>query len=190
MPKVVWMIKPCLDVFASSLGDDDADVYETWARCIEWSRPQFDVQQGAQYNVEYPDVLVSNATVIAEYHGGVSTGIAGVWTEQAALFGFPLELLWEDGIQEEVLSRLLGVWLDGYEVSEPSTEPSSEPSGEPSAEPSTEPSDEPSSETTDDVDDTGVEVESKRGCNQSLSISEIGLVIWLSVGLLGYRRRM
>ena len=82
------------------------------------------------------------------------------------------------------LSRLLGVWLDDYEISEPSTEPSSEPS----AEPSTEPSDEPSSEPTDDVDDTG------RGRAQtwlqSIHVrSEISLVIWL-VLLLGYRRRV
>ena len=178
------------DIFASSLGDDDADVYEAYGRDIlNGLDLNFDVQQGAQYNAEYPDVLVSNATVIAEYPGGVSTGIAGVWTEQSALFGFPLELLWEDGVQEELLSRLLDVWLDDYELSEPSTEPSAEPSSEPSTEPSTEPSDEPSSETTDDVDDTGVEAGSKRGCNQSISV-EMGFVIFLSVCLLGYRRRM
>ena len=54
------------DVFAASLGDDDANVYEAYGRDILSGLDlNFDVQQGAQYNVEYPDVLVSSATVIA-----------------------------------------------------------------------------------------------------------------------------
>ena len=84
-------------------------------------------------------------------------------------------------MQEELLSRLLDVWLDDYEVAEPSAEPSSEP-----CEPSTEPSDEPSSEPTDEVDDTGVEIEPKRrfALNPCPFLRQM-LPIWLSVCLLG-----
>ena len=157
-----------IDIFASSLGDDDAAVYEAYGRDILAGLDlNFDPEKGAQYTVEYPDVLNSNATVIAEYTGGVSSGIAGVWTEQTALFGFPLELLWEPGVQKEVLSRLLSVWLDGYELSEPSSEPSSD--------------------SSDDWADTGVEAQSKRGCTQ-IGFEAAG-TIWIGLCILGLRRR-
>jgi hypothetical protein len=175
-----------MSVFASSLGDDDANVYQaTGEEVLAGIDLNFSFEQGAQYNVEYPDVIESNATVIATYSGSVSTGIAGVWTEQSALFGFPLELLWETGVQQEVLERILGVWLEGYEVSDPS-DPSSEPSTEPSGEPSTE----PDSEDTDVVDTGDGEIDKRRGCSQSNPIVD-GL-LWISMLSIfgcGYRRR-
>lgn len=171
------------NVFVSSLGDDDADVYQAVGRdLLAGMDLNFSFDQGAQYNVEYPDVLSSNATVIAEYTGSVSTGIAGVWTTQSALFGFPLELLWEEGVQQDVLGRILEVWLADYEQEEPATEPSGEPSTEPSSEPSTEPSSEDSGQL-----DTGTnEIETKRGCTQSGTTEGL---MWLSLLALGYRRR-
>ena len=179
-----------MSVFASSLGDDDANVYQaTGEEVLAGIDLNFSFEQGAQYNVEYPDVLESDATVIATYAGSVSTGIAGVWTEHSALFGFPLELLWENGVQQEVLERILGVWLEGYEVSDPS-EPSNEPSIEPSNEPSEEPSTEPASEDTDVVDTGEGENDKKRGCSQSGSVAD-GL-LWISMLSIfgrGYRSR-
>ena len=53
------------DVFATSLGNDDADVYEAFGRdVLSGLNLNFDVLQGAQYNVEYPDVLVFGATML------------------------------------------------------------------------------------------------------------------------------
>ena len=164
------------DVFASTMGNDDADVYRATGRGIlEGLTLNFDFTQGAQYNVEYPDVIDSDGTVIAEYPGGVSTGIAGVLTNQSVLFGFPLELLWEEGVQEEVLSRVLEVWLEGYELSEPSSEPAEEPSGEPSEE----------------MEDTGLEIEPKRGCSQGTSPTSTMTISLMTIvlALCGIRRR-
>ncbi len=174
------------DVFASTLGNDDADVYQAYGQDILAGVDlNFSFARGAQYNVEYPDVLSSNATVLATYEGNVSTGIAGVWTERTALFGFPLELLWVDGVQQEVLNRILSVWLEGYDINP--AEPSDEPSSEPSTEPASEPSGEPSVEDTAS-EDTGINIEPKRGCAHSAEpLSGTG---WLMLSLIALRRKI
>ena len=166
------------DVFASTMGNDDAGVYRAIGTgLLDGLTLNFDFAQGAQYNVEYPDVIDSNATVIAQYPGGVSTGVAGVLTEQSALFGFPLELLWEEGVQEALLYRILDLWLEGYELSEPSSEPSGEPS---------EPAEEPAGEPSEEVEDTGLEMEPKRGCSQGSSKMPLMAVFFAMIAL---RRR-
>lgn len=164
--------------FSSRLSDDDARTYmANGVGILSGLNMNFSFDDGAQYNVEYPDVLESSATVIAEYDSGVGTGIAAVMTDYSVLFGFPLELIVDDTVQYQVLERILGEWLTDYVIEEPSTEPSGEPSTEPSEEPSVEPS------TEEEV----IIEEKRRGCS-----SAQGSLTWawlLSLGMVWIRRR-
>ena len=144
-------------VLGASMASDDANTYMVNGEgVLSGLSMDFSFDRGAMYNVEYPDVLDSIHPVIARYDNGE---VAGILSENVALFGFPLEVIIDEGVQQGIMERLLGHFLDGYAQTEPSTEPSTEePSTEPAEEPSTE---EPSIEPSE-------EVEEKKGC-QSLN---------------------
>ena len=120
---------------------------------------------GGAYPVEYPDVLTSEADVIAQYEGGA---VAAVLGESVALFGFPLETIASEASRLEVFSRVLPLLAPDHE----------------------EPVDTGYQDTGAPTEDTGVESDKPRACGCSSATgtrSAGGWVLVLGL-LLGVRR--
>ena len=141
------------EVLGALMENDDAETYFAVGEgLLAGVNMNFSFDDGASYNVEWPDVLNSEHTVIARYD---TDGAAGIYTGAVATFGFPLETIIDDNERSELFRLLLEELLNGFEdVSEPSSEPETEP------EPSTEVATEPSTEN----EDTGTPKEVK-GCS-------------------------
>ena len=137
------------EVLGSLLDSDDAESYLANGEGILDGIPMnFSFDEGAPYNVEWPDTLDSVHAVVARYDSGA---VAGIHTGSAVVFGFPLDLIIDLDSRTQLFSILLDDLLDGFEdTPESPDEPSDEPSSEASAEPSGE--------------DTGIEV-TKEGCS-------------------------
>ena len=72
----------------------------------------FGIDDGAEYDNEYPDVLASSRPSIAEYDGG---GVAAVLGDGVAHFGIPFEAIGDAGARDEVTARVLEALLPAYE---------------------------------------------------------------------------
>ena len=71
----------------------------------------FDVSDGAPYPVEFPDVLASSRTVIAEYTTGEMAAVLG---SDVATFGFPFDTIGDPNVRTEVAGRLLSNLAPNY----------------------------------------------------------------------------
>ena len=144
------------EILGALMDSDDAESYVAeGVGALSGLRMNFSFDEGASYNVEWPDVLNSNQAVVAQYTTG---GIAGIYNGTAFVFGFPLETIIGEETRAELFGVLLGTLLTEFEdVPEPSTEPDT-------AEPSTEVSVEPSEEDEDTDNDSGVSKE-EQGCS-------------------------
>lgn len=172
----------CQDVLQATMESDDAESYlAQGSDILQGITMDFSFDNGAPYKVEYPDVITSSQTVIARYDTG---DVAGVLSNNVALFGFPLETIIESSARTTLYTNLLEHFLPDFQNTEPSTEPS-----EPSVEPSTEPS-EPDAEPTNEPDEVVAEEEdtTKRGCSSISFQTSIWMIALSFVSM--YRRQV
>jgi len=155
------------DVLGAGLGADDAGTTAaTGVGILADLDLGFAEADGAAYPVEYPDVIVSDAEVIAEYQGGA---VAAVLGDSVALFGFPLETIASEASRLEVFSRLMPLLAPDY----------------------VEPVDTGYQDTGEPGGDTGEEESKNIGCGCA-SVSSSGLAgfwVWMLGLVVGVRRK-
>lgn len=71
----------------------------------------FGLENGGPYPVEYPDVLESERVALVQYAGG---GLAGVFGDGVALFGFPFEAIGREAVRVEVAARMVELLVPDY----------------------------------------------------------------------------
>ncbi len=101
------------NVLGARMADDDAGVEEAYgADILEGITMGFSEADGAPYPIEYPDVLVSDRTVIALYD---STSPAAVYGDGVVHFGFPVESIGDEVVRTEVAARVLDALMPDWE---------------------------------------------------------------------------
>jgi uncharacterized protein (TIGR03382 family) len=76
----------------------------------------FGIADGALYDNEYPDVLATDRTVIAEYAGG---GVAASFGGGVVHMGIPFEAIGDEATRDEVAARILEALLPDYSPPQP-----------------------------------------------------------------------
>ena len=131
-------------VLGSLMDDDDAGTESALGQDIlDGLALPFDEASGAPYPVEYPDVLRSDRTVIAEYATG---GTAAVLGEGVAHFGFPIESIGDEDTRTTVAAQVLDALVPDWEAPDLTEEPTdtADPTDDPDRDPDT-----PSGDTGD-----------------------------------------
>jgi MYXO-CTERM domain-containing protein len=177
------------EVLGATMAADDAD---TWTAegvdLLAGLTLDFSEEGGAPYHNEYPDVLGSDRTVIAEYAPGQAAAILG---ERVAHFGFPVDCIGDESTREEVALRVLDALLPGWEAPD-LTEPGD--TGAPDSDPSD--PDRPGGlpEDSGQLGPKGspgesVELSKLGGCACSSTARERPSAAWFGLLLLGALRR-
>jgi len=97
------------NILGVRLGDDDAGTqWVNGQALLDGLSLDFDLDAGAPYPVEYPDVLITNHTVVATYATG---GVAAAVGDDVAVFGFPFECIGDAAVRPLVVQRILGEWI-------------------------------------------------------------------------------
>jgi hypothetical protein len=107
------------EVLGASLSADDAGTEgASGTDILTGIEMDFSEAGGAPYPNEYPDVLASDRTVIAEYAPGQTAAVLG---ERVAHFGFPVECIGDETVRVEVAARVLDALLPDWEAPETGT---------------------------------------------------------------------
>ncbi len=107
------------DILGAGMEEDDADVYTAVGTGIlDGLTMNFDEASGAQYDVEWPDVLSSSREVIATYTSG---GAAAVLGDGVAMFGFPVETIGDEDVRASVAGAVLAALVPDWEPPDLST---------------------------------------------------------------------
>jgi len=106
-------------VLGAGMASDDAGVTSAIGLdLLDGLVLDFDEAAGSPYPVEYPDVLSTDRTVIAEYAAGQPAAAMG---EGVAHFGFPIETIGDEEVRGQVLDAVLWALVPDWEA--PDTDP-------------------------------------------------------------------
>ncbi len=100
-----------IDILGAEMGADDSGTTAVdGVGLLAGLSLDFDLAD-AWYDVDFPDVLDTSRTVIAQYVGG---GVAAALGDGVAMFGFPFETIVDEGVRDEVMARVLGDLVPGF----------------------------------------------------------------------------
>jgi len=179
------------EVLGVTMASDDAGVESAVGTDIlDGLVLDFAEADGAPYPNEYPDVLASERTVIAEYGAGSTAAVLG---DGVAHFGFPVECIGDEDTRTEVAARVLDALVPDWEA--PDLEPEPGDTGEPD-----------DSGTPDDTDTPGTpddtaalsdaagpgdaeDLDKLGGCACSSASAGGSALAWLALAGIGLVRR-
>ena len=103
-----------VEVLGATMADDDAATDSAvGVGLLEGLLLEYGESAGSPSPIEYPDVLASERTVLAEYRADAPAAVLG---EGVAHFGFPVDAIGDETVRTEVTARVLGALLPDWEA--------------------------------------------------------------------------
>lgn len=103
-----------VEVLGATMADDDAATDSAvGVGLLEGLLLEYGESAGSPSPIEYPDVLASDRTVIAEYRADAPAAVLG---EGVAHFGFPVDAIGDAAVRTEVTARVLRALLPDWEA--------------------------------------------------------------------------